>query len=84
LNLRLLKAEISFMGNVTRFFVVGFFNGIAMGTLFFCIFCSYALSFWFGYQLVIDETENYEVDNMIAVSNINYIILYCTLKALVV
>ncbi|KAL4715421.1 hypothetical protein ACJJTC_015324, partial [Scirpophaga incertulas] len=45
----------------------GLFNGIAMGTLFFCIFCSYALSFWFGYQLIVDENENYNVDTMVAV-----------------
>ncbi|KAF9795084.1 hypothetical protein SFRURICE_004456, partial [Spodoptera frugiperda] len=23
-----------------------------MGCLFFCIFCAYALSFWFGYRLI--------------------------------
>ncbi|KAG6459009.1 hypothetical protein O3G_MSEX011164 [Manduca sexta] len=45
----------------------GLFNGIAMGTLFFCIFCSYALSFWFGYRLMVDEPENYDVATMIAV-----------------
>ncbi|XP_072949349.1 ATP-dependent translocase ABCB1 [Epargyreus clarus] len=45
----------------------GFFNGLAMGTLFFCIFCTYALSFWFGYQLMVNEPENYDVETMIAV-----------------
>ncbi|KAI8436928.1 hypothetical protein MSG28_010354 [Choristoneura fumiferana] len=45
----------------------GLFNGIAMGTLFFCIFCAYALSFWFGYQLLSDPNENYDVETMIAV-----------------
>ncbi|CAF4933946.1 unnamed protein product [Pieris macdunnoughi] len=45
----------------------GFFNGLAMGTLFFCIFCSYALSFWFGNQFIQNEPENYDVDTMIAV-----------------
>ncbi|KAI8436923.1 hypothetical protein MSG28_010349, partial [Choristoneura fumiferana] len=44
----------------------GLFNGIAMGTLFFCIFCAYALSFWFGYQLLSDPNENYDVETMIA------------------
>ncbi|XP_053600258.1 ATP-dependent translocase ABCB1-like isoform X2 [Plodia interpunctella] len=44
-----------------------FFTGIAMGTLFFCIFSAYALSFWFGYKLMIDEPENYDVSTMIAV-----------------
>ncbi|KAL0838717.1 hypothetical protein ABMA28_016779 [Loxostege sticticalis] len=45
----------------------GFYNGIAMGVLFFCIFCSYALSLWFGYNLMIEEPENYDVYTMIAV-----------------
>ncbi|XP_060800783.1 ATP-dependent translocase ABCB1 isoform X2 [Amyelois transitella] len=45
----------------------GFFSGIAMGTLFFCIFAAYALSFWFGYKLMVDEPENYDVSTMIAV-----------------
>ncbi|KAH9634092.1 hypothetical protein HF086_001294 [Spodoptera exigua] len=41
------------------------FNGLAMGCLFFCIFCAYALSFWFGYRLMV--TDDYEVSTMIAV-----------------
>ncbi|XP_039753186.1 ATP-dependent translocase ABCB1-like [Pararge aegeria] len=45
----------------------GFFNGMAMGTLFFCIFCAYALSFWFGYRLMVLEPETYDVNTMIAV-----------------
>ncbi|XP_021202654.1 ATP-dependent translocase ABCB1 isoform X2 [Bombyx mori] len=45
----------------------GLFNGLAMGFLFFCIFCAYALSFWFGYRLMVDEPENYDVSTMIAV-----------------
>lgn len=45
----------------------GFFNGMAMGTLFFCIFCAYAMSFWFGYKLMVEEPETYDVDTMIAV-----------------
>ncbi|XP_041979050.1 ATP-dependent translocase ABCB1 [Aricia agestis] len=45
----------------------GFFNGLAMGALFFCIFGSYALSFWFGYRLMVEEPETYDVDTMIAV-----------------
>ncbi|KAM3968188.1 ATP-dependent translocase ABCB1-like [Aphomia sociella] len=43
----------------------GLFTGFAMGTLFFCIFCAYAMSFWFGYKLIIED--GYEVSNMIAV-----------------
>ncbi|CAG4987064.1 unnamed protein product [Parnassius apollo] len=45
----------------------GFFTGLSMGFLFFCIFCSYALSFWFGYRLMVEEPENYDVNTMIAV-----------------
>ncbi|XP_053599617.1 ATP-dependent translocase ABCB1-like isoform X2 [Plodia interpunctella] len=45
----------------------GFFNGLAMGTLFLCIFCAYALSFWFGYRLMVEEPENYDVSTMVAV-----------------
>lgn len=55
--------------------VSGLFNGLAMGFLFFCIFCAYALSFWFGYRLMVDEPENYDVSTMIAVSdNVNIIL----------
>nr|XP_049698231.1 ATP-dependent translocase ABCB1 isoform X1 [Helicoverpa armigera]XP_049698232.1 ATP-dependent translocase ABCB1 isoform X2 [Helicoverpa armigera] len=44
----------------------GFFNGLAMGLLFFCIFCAYALSFWFGYRLLSTD-EDYDISTMIAV-----------------
>lgn len=56
-----------------------------MGTLFFCIFCAYALSFWFGYQLLSDPDENYDVETMIAVSCNNYVLpieSYCQKNAL--
>ncbi|XP_026765038.2 ATP-dependent translocase ABCB1-like isoform X1 [Galleria mellonella] len=43
----------------------GLFNGLAMGTLFFCIFCAYAMSFWFGYKLIVED--DYEISDMIAV-----------------
>ncbi|XP_047990871.1 ATP-dependent translocase ABCB1-like [Leguminivora glycinivorella] len=45
----------------------GLFTGMAMGTLFFCIFCAYALSFWFGYQFISNPEEDYDVETMIAV-----------------
>ncbi|KAJ0181234.1 hypothetical protein K1T71_003319 [Dendrolimus kikuchii] len=45
----------------------GLFNGLAMGFLFFCIFCAYAMSFWFGYRLMVEEPQNYDVSTMIAV-----------------
>ncbi|XP_059052240.1 ATP-dependent translocase ABCB1-like [Achroia grisella] len=45
----------------------GFYNGLSMGILYFCIFGSYALSFWFGYKLTIDEPEIYNVATMLAV-----------------
>lgn len=39
-----------------------------MGTLYFCIFGAYALSFWFGYKFLTDPNENYNVETMMAVS----------------
>ncbi|XP_052753180.1 ATP-dependent translocase ABCB1-like isoform X2 [Galleria mellonella] len=45
----------------------GFYNGLSMGILFFCIFGSYALSFWFGYKLTVDEPEIYNVATILAV-----------------
>ncbi|KPI95628.1 Multidrug resistance protein 3 [Papilio xuthus] len=43
------------------------YNGISMGVLYFCIFGSYALSFWFGFKLMFDEPETYDVNTMLAV-----------------
>lgn len=48
---------------------------MAMGTLFFCIFCSYALSFWFGYQFMRDDPDNYDVQTMISVRSQELFIL---------
>ncbi|CAB3248407.1 unnamed protein product [Arctia plantaginis] len=45
----------------------GFFSGLAMGLLFFCIFSAYGLSVWFGFQLMIEQPENYDVFTMMAV-----------------
>ncbi|KAM3965254.1 ATP-dependent translocase ABCB1-like [Aphomia sociella] len=45
----------------------GFYNGLSMGFLYFCIFGSYSLSFWFGYKLTVDEPEIYNVATMFAV-----------------
>ncbi|XP_063892019.1 ATP-dependent translocase ABCB1 isoform X1 [Helicoverpa armigera] len=44
-----------------------FFTGLSMGFLFFCIFCSYALSFYFGIYLMINDPENYNADVMFSV-----------------
>ncbi|GBP59397.1 Multidrug resistance protein 1 [Eumeta japonica] len=44
------------------------FNGMGMGFLFFSIFCSYALSFWFGVRLMLSEPQNYTAETMIAMS----------------
>ncbi|CAG9561787.1 unnamed protein product [Danaus chrysippus] len=45
----------------------GIFNGVLMGSIFLCLFGSYSLCFWFGYQLMTDEPENYDVEIMVAV-----------------
>ncbi|XP_028161699.1 multidrug resistance protein 1A-like [Ostrinia furnacalis] len=44
-----------------------FFTGLSMGLLFFCVFCSYALSFYFGIYLVINDPKNYNADVMFSV-----------------
>ncbi|KAF9421163.1 hypothetical protein HW555_002875 [Spodoptera exigua] len=44
-----------------------FFTGLSMAFLFFCVFCSYALSFYFGIYLVINDPENYNADVMFSV-----------------
>ncbi|CAK1551197.1 unnamed protein product [Leptosia nina] len=45
-----------------------FFTGLSMGILYFCIFGSHALSFYFGIYLVIEEPANYNADVMFSVS----------------
>ncbi|XP_026736582.1 multidrug resistance protein 1B-like isoform X2 [Trichoplusia ni] len=44
-----------------------FFTGLSMGCLFFCIFGSYAVSFYFGIYLVINDPANYNADVMFSV-----------------
>ncbi|CAH4028431.1 unnamed protein product [Pieris brassicae] len=43
------------------------FTGLSMGTLFFCVFGSYAISFYFGIYLVIKEPKTYNADVMFSV-----------------
>lgn len=45
----------------------GFFNGLAMGFLMFCIFCTYGMAFWFGFQFLINKNFNYSPETVIAV-----------------
>nr|XP_032517288.1 ATP-dependent translocase ABCB1-like [Danaus plexippus plexippus] len=45
----------------------GIFNGIIMGFIYFCLFGAYSLCYWFGYKLIVDEPETYDVDTMMAV-----------------
>ncbi|KAM3965300.1 ATP-dependent translocase ABCB1-like [Aphomia sociella] len=45
----------------------GFYSALTMGILFLCIFCSYALSFWFGYVLIVNDPETYNVSTMLSV-----------------
>ncbi|CAG9561788.1 unnamed protein product [Danaus chrysippus] len=43
------------------------FNGMLMGSIYLCLFGSYSLCFWFGYKLMNDEPELYDVNTMVAV-----------------
>ncbi|CAH2269464.1 jg6505 [Pararge aegeria aegeria] len=45
----------------------GLFEAIFMGLQELYFFASYALSFWFGYKLMVDEPKTYDADTMIAV-----------------
>ncbi|XP_059052145.1 ATP-dependent translocase ABCB1-like [Achroia grisella] len=45
----------------------GFYNALTMGLLFLCIFSSYALAFWFGYVLIVNDPETYDVSTMLSV-----------------
>ncbi|XP_031765976.2 ATP-dependent translocase ABCB1-like isoform X2 [Galleria mellonella] len=49
--------------NITK----GFYNALTMGILFLCIFSSYALAFWFGYVLIVNDPETYDVSTMLSV-----------------
>lgn len=44
------------------------FTAIGFGLLWFIIYASYALAFWYGIQLVLDGNENYTMGNMITVT----------------
>ncbi|XP_063233075.1 ATP-dependent translocase ABCB1-like isoform X2 [Bacillus rossius redtenbacheri] len=43
----------------------GLFSGLGFGLLWFCIYSSYALSFWYGVGLILDE--KYDVSTMVTV-----------------
>ncbi|XP_075977925.1 ATP-dependent translocase ABCB1-like [Anticarsia gemmatalis] len=43
------------------------YSGISMCLLLFCVFCSYALSFYFGVYLMINDPQNYNADVMFSV-----------------
>ncbi|RVE50883.1 hypothetical protein evm_004450 [Chilo suppressalis] len=43
------------------------FTGLSMGALFLCVFCSYALSFYTGIYLVINDPQHYNADVMFSV-----------------
>lgn len=53
------------------FSFIEFFIGLSMGFLFLCVFCSYALSFYFGVYLVINDPAHYNADVMFSVSFFN-------------
>lgn len=60
----------AYRNNVKR----GFFGGLGFGVLWLCIYSSYALSFWYGVGLVIEERDldpseqTYDASTMITVS----------------
>lgn len=57
----------------------GFCNGAAT----FVIFATYALAYWFGYKLMNDEPDNYDIATTIAVSifkNFTNILVYQCIK----
>lgn len=46
----------------------GALTGIGFGLLWFFMYCSYALAFWYGVGLIIDDPKTYNPGNMITVS----------------
>lgn len=51
-----------------------FFEACGYGSLWFCIFSSYGLAFWYGIKLMLDGNPTYTAGNMITVSI--YLLLY--------
>lgn len=52
-----------------------FFNALGFGLLWFIIYASYSLAFWYGIGLVLDHSnDNYDMGTMITVSK--YIVSY--------
>lgn len=47
----------------------GLMGAIGMAIVFFIIFAVYALAFWYGAKLIREEPENYDVGNLLIVSN---------------
>ena len=48
----------------------GLVNGLGMGSVFLCMFCAYALAFWYGSTLI-REGKGYTVGKMLTVSYAN-------------
>lgn len=45
-----------------------FFSGLGFGLLWFFIYSSYALAFWYGVKLVLDDSKPYDAGTMVTVS----------------
>jgi len=45
----------------------GFVSGLGMGLTYLIVFCTYALGFWYGTQLILDPDNDYTVGSMLTV-----------------
>lgn len=48
-------------------------TNVSMGLTQFIIFGTYALAFWYGTKLSVDEPENYSIGRVIIVSLLNFL-----------
>lgn len=53
----------------------GLMGAVGMAIVFFIIFAVYALAFWYGAKLIREEPENYDVGNLLIVSNTTGLVL---------
>lgn len=59
-------------------------TNMSMGLTQFIIFATYALAFWYGTKLSVDEPENYTIGRVLTVSLCNFFIfIFCFIKTLI-